>query len=123
MINEKIYQSIYEEVEKYLLAGLERLVVYLEYGQASYSISFYVKTNGEYVKCYDLPRVSDDDLAASFKKIDLIIEKERGKGKDAWSNMTMMIEKTGEMHADFDYTDLTEVAYEYKKSWKKKYLV
>ncbi|MBP3804161.1 MAG: DUF600 family protein [Oribacterium sp.] len=123
MISEKVYQSIYDELDKYLIAGWDKLIVYLEYGKASYSFSFYVKANGKYVKCYDLPEVSEDDIAASFKKIDKIVDKERKKNKDEWSNMTVIIEKTGKMHADLDYTDLSEGTYQFKKSWKKKYLV
>lgn len=122
MINEKIYQNIYDELDKYLVSGWDKLIVYLEYGKASYSFSFYVKVNDKYVKCYDLPGVSDDDLAASFKKIDKIVEKERKKDKEPWSNMTVVIEKTGQMHADMDYTDLSEGTYQFKKDWKKKYL-
>lgn len=123
MISEKIYQSIYDELDKYLITGWDKLIVYLEYGKASYSFSFYVKTDGKYIKCYDLPEVSEDDIAASFKKIDKLVAKGRKKSKDEWSNMTVIIEKTGKMHADLDYTDLSEGTYQFKKSWKKKYLV
>ncbi len=122
MMNEKIYQNIYDELDKYLVAGWERLVVYLEYGKASYSFSFFVKTNDKYIKCYDLADVSDEELAASFAKIDKILEKERNKEKDAWTNMTICIDKSGGMHADLDYTDLSGGTYQYKKNWKKKYL-
>ena len=121
-MNEKIYQNIYDELDKYLVAGWERLVVYLEYGKASYSFSFFVKTNDKYIKCYDLADVSDEELAASFAKIDKILEKERNKEKDAWTNMTICIDKSGGMHADLDYTDLSGGTYQYKKNWKKKYL-
>ena len=44
MMNEKIYQSIYDELDKYLITGWDKLVVYLEYGKASYSFSFFLKT-------------------------------------------------------------------------------
>ena len=123
MMNEKIYQNMYDELDKYLVSGWEKLVVYLEYGKASYSFSFFVKVKDKYVKCYDLPGVSDDDLAESFKKIDKFMDKERKKNKDEWSNMTFIVEKSGKMHADLDYTDLSEGTYQYKKNWKKKYLV
>lgn len=122
MINEKIYQSIYDELDKYLVPGWDKLIVYLEYGKASYSFSFYVKVNGQFVKCYDLPDIDENALAASFKKIDGLLENERKKDSDPWSNMTITIEKTGRMHADLDYTDLSEGTYQFKKDWKKKYL-
>ena len=123
MMNEKIYQNIYDELDKYLITGWDKLVVYLEYGKASYSFSFFLKTNGKYVKCYDLPDVSEDELAASFAMIDKMLEKERKKDKDAWTNMTITIEKSGSMHADLDYTDLSGGTYQFKKDWKKKYLI
>ena len=65
MINNNIYQQIFDELKKYLLPEWDRLVVYLEYGEASFSFSFYVKVNNEYVKCYDLPGVSDNNIARS----------------------------------------------------------
>lgn len=121
-MNETVFQSIYEELNKYLMPGWEKLVVYLEYGKASYSFSFFVKQRKEYIKCYDIPGISEDELAKSFKLIDRLVVKERGNGKEAWSNMTMVIENTGDMHTDFDYTDLSEGTYQFKKNWKKKYL-
>ena len=36
--------------------------------------------------------------------------------------MTMIVSETGQMHTDFDYTDLSEGAYRFKKDWKNKYL-
>lgn len=123
MINEKIYQGIYDELSKYLTSGWEKLVVYLEYGNASYSFSFYVKNKEGYVKCYDLPEAPEKALDASFKKIDMLVSKERSKDKDAlWTNMTMIVTSTGDMHTDIDYTDLSEGTYQFKKAWKKKYL-
>lgn len=123
MINEKIYQGIYDELSKYLAFKWEKLVVYLEYGNASYSFSFYVKTQEGYVKCYDLPDVSEKALEDSFKAIDKLVSKERNKGEgEIWSNMTMIVTAAGGMHADLDYTDLSEGTYQFKKAWKKKYL-
>lgn len=123
MINEKIYQDIYNELNKYLASGWEKMVVYLEYGNASYTFSFFVKDKEGYTKCFDLPGVQDKDLDASFKKIDALVSKERNKETQKWSNMTMIIAQNGDMHSDLDYTDLSEGTYQYKKNWKKKYLV
>lgn len=121
-MNETVYQNIYEELNKYLMSGWEKLVVYLEYGNTSYSFSFFVKNGKDYLKCYDLQGVSEDELAKSFKKIDNLISKERGKLKDVWTNMTMVVDNEGNMHTDYDYTDLSEGTYQFKKNWKKKYL-
>ena len=124
MISERVFQGIFDELNEYLMDGWENLVVYLEYGEASYSFSFYEKIHGEYVKCYDFPQVSDESLDTSFSKIDELISNERNKDVDSlWTNMTMTVKPTGEMHADFDYTDLSGGTYQFKKDWKKKYLV
>ena len=80
--------------------------------------------NGKYVKCYDIPGITDKELAESFSAIDKIISEERSKDeKNLWTNMTMIVTKTGQMHTDFDYTDLSEGTYQFKKNWKKKYLL
>ena len=124
MINDKIYQSIFDEVYKYLPSAWDKVVIYLEYGESSYSISFYVKKNGKYTKCYDLDGISDEEFYQSFKKINQnVMLKRNGITGDIWSNMTMVVEHSGKMHVDYDYTDLTEKAYQYSKRWAKIYLV
>lgn len=123
MISEKIYQSIFDEVSIYLPSSWDRVVICLEYGESSYSISFYVKESGKYTKCYDLKGVSDEELYRSFKKINNAVAKQRNAiDGDKWSNMTMSVESSGKMKVDFDYTDLTEKAYQYSREWKKRYL-
>ena len=124
MINDRVYQTILDEISKYLPIDWSKLVVYLEYGESSYSVSFYVKESENYIKCYDLNGISDEDLYQSFKKInnDIAVQRDMIVG-EKWSNMTMVVERSGKMNVDFDYTDLTESAYQYSKEWKKKYLV
>jgi len=123
MINEMIYQAIFDELSKYLTVDWNKLIVYLEYGEASYSFAFYIHAGDKYIKCYDIPGISEKELAKSFSNIDKLVSKERDKEKDRlWTNMTMTVTKTGQMHTDFDYTDLSEGTYQFKKSWKKKYL-
>lgn len=123
MMKEAVYQAIYEELNQYLMTGWEKLVVYLEYGEASYSFSFFVKIGKDYIKCYDIPNLTEDALTDSYRKIDRLVSAERNKEKELWSNMTMVAERTGSLHVDFDYTDLSAGTYQYKRDWKKKYLV
>ena len=123
MIEKKTYQKIYDELYMYLTSDWEKLIVYLEYGEGSYTYSFYEKTKFGYINGYDLPGVSERAIDNSFKKIDKLVLKERENDKDdQWTNMTMVVTKTGDMHTDFDYTDLSEGKYQFKKKWKKKYL-
>ena len=124
MLNEKLYQNIFDRISVFLPDGWERLVVYLEYGEDSYSFSFYVKQKGKYVKCYDLPGISEEELMNAFKLIDKEVLEERKKTKrDLWSNMTMTVDNDGNMLTDYDYTNLSVGSYKYSKHWKAKYLV
>lgn len=123
MMDSSIFQKVFDELEKYLDLSWEKLIVYLEYGDASYSIDFYIKNSYGYTKCYDLPDIDESELDQSFHKIDEIVSEERKAHEELWSNMTMIVENTGDMHTDFDYTDLSNCSYQYYKEWKKKYLV
>ena len=124
MMNEKIYQAVFDAIAPLLPEEWSKLVIYLEYGEDSYSFSFFYNDGKKYIKCFDIANVSEDVLYSSFKKIDKLVASERQKVKgDLWSNMTITIESNGSMHADFDYTDLSYGTYQYKKAWKKKYLV
>lgn len=98
------------------------MVAYFEYGEDSYSFSFCEKINDEYLKCYDITGIYEDSIEKSFDKLDKIISQNRNDLKEKWSNMTMVVDARGNMHTDFDYTDLLEDGYKYKKEWKKKYL-
>ena len=123
MLNNEIYQKIYDELSDYLISGWNRVVIYLEFGTDSYSFSFYEKCDNRYIKCYDIPFIKDKDLDTVFKKIYTIVSSERDSLKDKWSNMTMIVEASGDMHTDFDYTDLSAGNYSYMKAWKKRYLI
>lgn len=121
MINELIFQMIFDEYKKYLPTEWERLVTYFEYGEASYTFSFYVKENGVYTKCFDIPQVTEEELLESFRIIDgFLINEQKESG---WTNFTMTVDSEGNMHSDFDYTDLSSGTYQYHKNWKKKYLI
>lgn len=124
MMNDKIYQLIFDNLEQYLPNTWDRLVVYLEHGAGSYSYSFFVKVGDSYTKCYDLKGINEDDLMTSFAQIEEAVFAERAKSKtELWTNMTMIVETTGKMKTTFDYTDLSSGSYQYKKNWEKAYLV
>ena len=59
----------------------------------------------------------------AFETIDETVSQERYKlPGEKWTNMTMSVENDGSVHVDYDYSDLTETAYQYRKEWKKHYL-
>ena len=121
-MNNAVYQEIFNEFAKYLPQGWKKIIVYLEYGMDSYTFSFYVLLNGNYIKCYDLPGMDEEALLGSYKKIDSIIFGIRNKEIGEWTNATMVVDKEGKMKTEFDYTNLMEEGYLYKKNWKQKYL-
>lgn len=121
MMNDKIYQMIFDEVSDFLPSEWTKVVIYLEHGEEAYSYSFYVKMKGKYMKCFDLD-ISENKLLAAFSRIEKKVSKERSKLDKCWSNMTMVVDDEGNMKTAFDYTDLSRGNYQYKKAWKKKYL-
>lgn len=124
MMNEKVYQTIFNTIAPLLPEFWTKLVVYLEYGEDSYSFSFFYSDGKKYIKCFDIPEISEKALFESFRKIDKVVSPERNKTQgDLWSNMTMIVDADGNVHTNFDYTNLTSGTYQYKKAWKKKYLV
>lgn len=123
MMDNKIYQMIFDEISGFLPSVWDKVVIYLEHGEDSYSYSFFVKEKDEYIKCFDLNNLSEEELFAAFSRIEIKVSAERSKMKDCWSNMTMVVDNSGAMRTEFDYTDLSSGNYQYKKLWKKKYLV
>ena len=121
-MDEMIYQFIFDEISEITKINWERMVIYLEYGTASYSFVYYVKSNGEYIQCFDVEGLSEDIILQKFRNIDSRVSQER-KSCDKWSTMTMTISDTGDFKVDFDYSDLSQGTYLYKKEWKKKYLI
>ncbi len=122
-MNDSIFQNIYDEIEQYIQFRWKKIVIYLEYGEESYTFLFYVNTGGEYVQCYDIKGINEDDLMDSFERIDEIVNEARSKDGQTWSNMTIVIGDDGELKVDYDYTDLSQGTYKYEKEWKNKYLV
>lgn len=122
MLNNAIYQKIFDKVSKYLWNDWNKLVVYLEYGDGSYSFTFYIKDNENYINCFDIPGVSEDELFNTFSEIDGIVSPERDKLDAPWRDMTMIVDSDGDMHTDFRYADNVEDVIEYRQNWKKIYL-
>jgi hypothetical protein len=119
---ENVFQMIFDEISKYFPKKWDKVVIYLEYGELSYSFCFYIKIDDKYIKCFDLNDVKEDDLFDSFEKIDEVLSAER-ENTSKWTNMTIVVDSKGNLKADMDYTDLSEIAYQYEKEWKSKYLI
>lgn len=68
MMNEKVYQTVFNTIAPLLPEDWDKLVVYLEYGEDSYSFSFFYSDGKKYVKCFDIPTISEETLFSAFKK-------------------------------------------------------
>lgn len=121
MMNDKIYQIIFDEISQFLPNEWSKLIVYLEHGKEAYSYSFYVKIKDDYVKCFDLG-IPESELFSAFSRIEKQVSKERSQLEKPWTNMTMVVDSDGNMKTNFDYTNLSHGNYQYKKAWKNKYL-
>ena len=123
MLSKEIFQGIFTNIEPLLPAKWEKVVFYVEFGENSYSMDFYVKERENFIKCYDLGYISEEEILSAFGRIDMIVAPARASDNEMWSNMTMIVDSDGKMYADFDYTDFSQMDHEWKKNWKKKYLV
>lgn len=123
MLSGMVYQKIYEELAVFLPDSWEKLVLYMEYGEESYSFSFYVKVDDKFIKCYDLPDLNEEQLYKAYREIDCLVEPERNALQgEKWTVMTIVVDAEGNMHSDYDYADLSDGSYEYRKLWRRKYL-
>jgi len=121
---EIITRCIYDELAK-LKMSWGNLVFYGEFGVKSFMMEFYVKnTDGGYTKCFDLPGIKSSAFDIAFMNIYRQVNKIRHDLPDSqrWTNFTLNLSSNGKFKIDYDYTDLTECAYEYHKKWGKKYL-
>ena len=125
MMQNKLFEILFNEVGRYLPEGWDSLVFYLEYGADSYAYNLYLLKNDDYENILNLLNVKIKDVQESIRRIDEIVSSYRDSTKgELWTNLTMVIHSDGHIYSfDYDYTDLTDCAYSYKKKWKKKYLV
>lgn len=119
------FQSVFDLISPYLQADWKTTVVYAEFGETSYSIEFYVACEpNAFIKCFDLPGIDEDELLDSLDNVaNVLIEQREGQtAGEAWTNMTMTVQSTGDMKTDYDYTSPDELTFEHKQAWKERYL-
>lgn len=125
MMDESIYQDIYDIIANTLPDEWKKVVLYMNYSEGSYSIKYYVKNKfNQYKDCYSLEGVSKTGLIKIFIEINKIIAPERNvlSEKDKWSVMTLTIEKTGSFNVEYEY-GLMESMFESEAAWERKYLL
>lgn len=122
MIDNKVYQYIADEIFEFVPDKWDKVVIHLEYGADMYSFAFYVKKNGIYMKCFDIPEIDEKELLHTFRRIDDVLSEKRDESVEKWTSLTMVVTSDWKMNADFLYEDITEDLFAYEADWKKKYL-
>lgn len=125
-MNEIDYNKIACAVIDLLPEKWNKVVIFVQYSDTSYSMGFYVDFgSGKYIDCYSLPDVSENDIYSVFSDIDAIVEPVYSSlnKKDKWSVMTMLFSCDGNFKVEYDYTDISENSIEYITNWEKKYLI
>ncbi len=117
-------QTVFDQVSDFLPADWRRVVFAVEYGEASYSMEFYVKGEDEaYHKCFDLPDVEFSELLELFARLDGVFSEVRNEleADKRWMRMTLCVDANGEFSTDFDYVLGEDPAVD-KQRWKRRYL-
>ncbi len=122
-MTEKLFQDLFDKLQDGLPKEWNKVVVYIAYTQGSYSMKYYVDAgNGEYIDCFKL--LGKTELVKMFMSIDGMIKPVRSSlaEKDRWNVLTLTIENSGKIKADYDYASIDENRIAYEEQWKEKYL-
>lgn len=126
-MSELPFQKIYELLEPTLPENWQKIVMYMEYDDDSYTMKYFVKyTAGNIVDCYDLKNTTLEQLRNVFSAIDDLVSEKREELKEKWQIATIIINNTinntGKFRCDFTYLDEDQNIEEYYQKWKKQYL-
>ena len=113
----EIYQSVVEELVKYLPTGWEKVDLYAEATEEHCCAFFYTMINGEYIYIYDLPNKYDmnieylEDLSMNLLPILLPDQQEK-----KWFSMSFYLKNTGEFNVEYDYEKPSNIV-QYREDW------
>lgn len=122
----ELFQKVFDKIVPLLPDGWKKMVLYAGYMTGSYSMKFYVSDGKSgYTDCFSMKSVEKAKLIKVFMEINKIIALDRNilSEKDQWTVFTLVVDCTGHMKADFDYTDISDNDLEYEYRWKEKYLI
>ena len=113
------YQNLFDIVRPSLPEYWDKVVLYFALMPDTYETMYFVRLNNmEYLDCFHLEQDREElllRLSALYKEVKDINNKE-------CSVITVVIYADGEVHADFDYTRITDNYDSYFESWMKKYI-
>lgn len=114
----EIYQEIAVKINGIIPEGWDKVFAYAEVQEDVSNVGFYYYLEGkdtpihvlEIVELFEIDENEMDQLR--YKLSDLFEELWRDflkSNQEAWTNLTFILESTGQFIIDFDYEDLTEV--------------
>ena len=124
MMNDKIYQDIYNLLSSVLPNKWDKLVFYIEYVDNSYQMKFFTKAGkSKYVDCFQTVK-NTKQLFLVFNSIHQVVFPERDKlpKKYKWTVLTYVLTHDGTFSTYFDYSDHHKNMIGWENDWMKKYL-
>ena len=114
----EIFQSVVEELVKYLPEGWEKVAMNVEVSEHHCSAAFFVMVNGEYIYSMDL-REKYGIVTRELSMNLLYILRPDQQEKNYYA-MNFYLKNTGEFNVEYDY-DEPENSYIYRKNWCDRY--
>lgn len=124
---ENSFQKISDYLQPVLPEGWSRVCLYAEITETYSEIVYYcfINEQNKPIQCYNLTskyKISEADIDNAITNITFEIENERKNALHKWSVMTYILFADAKFEVSYDYSNLTDGSYEFKKNWKKKYL-
>lgn len=129
---EQIYGKIANLLNDLIPEDWDKVYMYGEALEDTGIVYFFYHSIGkdEYVYSHYIPEIADMPQYEYYKCLEQLVDnirelqnEFRKNGQDVWTNLTLMLENTGEFKIDYDYTDLSDVS-DYKRQiiWEYKYI-
>lgn len=124
-MQEVMFQSVFNHLQEVLPVSWKKLIFYAGYTIGSYSMKYYIDDgDGHYIDCFQIMGMDKRRLFMVFTEIDQVLTRERNKQEAThrWNVFTMIVDSSGAMHVDFDYTNIDKNTFAYERQWQEKYL-
>ncbi len=122
----EMFQNIFDLLSEVLPNQWNKIILFVGYTEGSYSMKFYIQNvHEEYIDCFELEHIDNMILVRLFMAIDKIVSKERNllSESERWNVMSMSVDSSSNMKAEFDYNDIGENMIKYEEQWRSRYLV
>ena len=114
----EIYQSVVEELVKYLPEGWEKVDMNVEVSERMCSAMFFVMINGEYIYSMDLEEKYGIDTSELSMNLLYILRPDQQEKN--YFAMNFYLKNTGEFNVEYDYEE-PEDLITYEGAWIKRH--